>query len=88
MCGEKNTGNCIRYFLTLVLFTFRTCCVLRCHVHNVVICLLCIVVVVLCVLLSFVYCCSCLVCIVVICLLCIVVVVLCVLLLVVFCVLL
>ena len=59
-------------FLTLVLFTCCTGCILRC--------LLCIVVVVLCVLLSLscVYCCSCLVCIVVSCLVCIFVVVLCV----------
>jgi len=40
----KNTRNCIQYFLTLVLFTFCTCCILRC--------LVCIVVDVLCVLLS------------------------------------
>ena len=44
VCVGKSTGNCIQYFLTLVLFTFPTCCILRC--------LVCIVVVVLCVLLS------------------------------------
>ena len=38
--------------LTLVLFTFCTCCILRCLVCIVVSCLVCIVVVVLCVLLS------------------------------------
>jgi len=43
MCGE-NTGNCIQYFLTVVLLTFCTCCILRC--------LVCIVVVLLCVLSS------------------------------------
>ena len=64
MCG-KNTGNCIQYFLTVVLFTFFMCCILRCLVSLVVSC---------------VYCCSCLVCIAVSCLVCIVVVVLCVLL--------
>ena len=41
------------YFLTLVLFTFCTCCILRCLVCIVVSCLVCIVV-------------SCLVCIVVV----------------------
>ena len=40
----KNTRNYVQYFLTLLLFTFSTCCILRC--------LVCIVVVVLCVLLS------------------------------------
>jgi len=44
VCVGKYTGNCIQYFLALVLFTFPTCCILRC--------LVCIVVVVLCVLLS------------------------------------
>jgi len=42
----------IQYFLTLVLFTFCTCCILRCRVCIAVSCLVCIVVVVLCVLLS------------------------------------
>ena len=51
MCGE-NTGNCIQYFLTVVLFTVCTCCILRCLVCIVVNCVVCIVVVVLCVLLS------------------------------------
>jgi len=64
---EKNTRNCIQYFLTLVLFTFFTCCILRCLVCSVVSCLVCSVV-------------SCLVCIVVSCLVCIVLIVLCVLL--------
>jgi len=48
----KDTRNCIKYFLTLVLFTFSTCCILSCLVCIVVSCLVCIVVVVLCVLLS------------------------------------
>ena len=48
MCGE-NTGNCIQYFLSLVVFTFSTCCILRRLVCIVVSCLVCIVVVVLCV---------------------------------------
>ena len=39
------------YFLTLVLFTFCTCCILRCLVRIVVRYFVCIVVVVLCVLL-------------------------------------
>ena len=43
ICVGKNTGNCIQYILTLVLFTFCTCCILSF--------LVCIVVVVLCVLL-------------------------------------
>ena len=46
-----NTRNYIQYFLTLVLFTFSTCCILRCLMCIVVSCLVCIVV-------------SCLVCIV------------------------
>jgi hypothetical protein len=48
----KNTGNCIQYFLALVLFNFCTCCILRRLVCVVVSCLVCIVVVVLCVLSS------------------------------------
>jgi len=44
LCVGKNTRNCVQYFLTLVLFTVCTCCILICPV--------CIVVVVLCVLLS------------------------------------
>ena len=47
----KNTRNYVQYFLTLVLFTFSTCCILRCLVCIVVSCLVCIVIVVLCVLL-------------------------------------
>ena len=43
ICVGKNTGNCIQYFLTVVLFAFCTC-ILRC--------LVCIVVVFLRVLLS------------------------------------
>ena len=40
----KSTRNYIQYFLNLILFTFCTCCILRC--------LVCIVAVVLCVFLS------------------------------------
>ena len=40
----KDTGNCIQYFLTSVLFTVCTCCISGC--------LVCIVVVVFCVFLS------------------------------------
>jgi len=49
---EENPRNYIQYFLTLVLFTISTCCILRCLVCVVVSCLVCIVEVVLCVLLS------------------------------------
>jgi len=49
----KNTRNYTLYFLTLVLFTFSTCCILRCLVCIVISCLVCNVVVVLCVLLSY-----------------------------------
>jgi len=62
MCGKKilETTTYIQYFLTVVLFTFCTCCILRCLVCIVVSCLVCIVVsylvcivvVVFCVLLS------------------------------------
>jgi hypothetical protein len=52
VCVGKNTGNCIQYFLTVVLFTFSTYCILRRLVCIVVSCLVSIVVVVLCVLLS------------------------------------
>ena len=51
-CVENNTRNSIQYFLTLVLFTFSPCCILRCLVCIVVSCLVCTVVVVLRVLLS------------------------------------
>ena len=44
VCVGKNTRNYVKYFLTLMLFTFSTFCILRC--------LVCIFVVVLCVLLS------------------------------------
>ena len=49
---EKNTGNCIQWFLTVVLFIFCTCCILKYLVFIVASCLLCVVVVVLCELLS------------------------------------
>ena len=52
ICVGKNTRNYIQYFLTLVLFTFSTCCILRCLVCFVVSFLVCTVVVALCVLLS------------------------------------
>ena len=52
LCVGKNTRNYGQYFLTLVLFTFFTCCILRCLVCIVVSCLVCIVVVVLCILFS------------------------------------
>ena len=47
----KNTRNYVQYFLTLVLFTFSACCILRYLVCIVVSCLVCVVVAVLCVLL-------------------------------------
>jgi len=52
----KNTGNCIQYFLTVLLFTVCTCCIVMCIVFIVVSCVVCIVVVVLCVLLLVVFC--------------------------------
>ena len=52
MCWGKNTRNYIQYFLTLVLFTFGTFCILRCLVCIVVSCLSCIIVVFFCLLLS------------------------------------
>ena len=57
-CGKK-TRNCLQYFLTLVLFTFCTCCILRCLVCIVVSFLAFIFVDVLYILLqlSCVYCC-------------------------------
>ena len=55
-CVGKTIGNCIQYFLAVVLFTVCTCCVVRCVVCTVVSCLVCIVVVVLCVLLLVVMC--------------------------------
>ena len=51
VCVGKNTGNCIQYFVTVVLFTVCTGCVVRCVVCIVFSCFVCIVVVVLCVLL-------------------------------------
>jgi len=45
VCVGENTGNCIQYFLTLVLFTFCTCCILRLLVCILVSCLVCIVVI-------------------------------------------
>jgi len=56
ICVGKNTRSCIQYVLTLVLFTFCTCCILRCLVCIAVSCLVCIVVDVLCVLLLVVLC--------------------------------
>ena len=40
----KNTGNCVQYFLTGVLFTVCTGCIVRCVVCVVVSCVVCIVV--------------------------------------------
>jgi hypothetical protein len=62
LCVGKNTRNCIQYFLTVVLFTYCTCCILRYFVCIVVSCLVCIVVSCL----VCVYCCSWLVCIAVV----------------------
>ena len=68
MCGKKylhmgkNTRNYIQYFLTVVLFTFCTCCLLRCLVCVVVSCLVCIVVVVLCVYSCHLMCICCTMC--------------------------
>ena len=63
ICVGKNARNYIQYFLTLVLFAFCTCCILRCLVCIHVSCLVCIVVV------SYVYFCQ-LMCIVVLCMYC------------------
>ena len=49
VCVGKNTGNCIQYFLTVVLLTVCTGYILRCLLLIVVSCVVCIVVVVLCV---------------------------------------
>jgi len=57
ICVGKNTGNCIQYFLTLVLFTFRTCCILRCLVCILVSCLVCIVLILCIFAVLCVYCC-------------------------------
>jgi len=51
VCGKK-VLDYIKYFLTLVLFTFCTYCILRCFVCIVVRCLVYIIAVDLCVLLS------------------------------------
>jgi len=48
----KYTGNYTQYVLTVVLFIFSICCILRCLVCIVVSCIVCIVVVFLFVLLS------------------------------------
>ena len=54
--GGEYTGNCIQYFVTVVLCTVCTGCVVRCVVCIVVSCLVCNVVVVLCVLLLVILC--------------------------------
>ena len=36
ICVGKNTGNSTEYFLSVVLFTVCTCCVVRCIVYIVV----------------------------------------------------
>jgi hypothetical protein len=53
-CSLRFLGLKLKHqsILTLLFFTFRTCCILNCLVCFVVSCLVCIVVVVLCVLLS------------------------------------
>ena len=51
ICVGNNTGNGIQFFLTVVLFTVCTGCIVRCVVCIVVSCVVCIVVVVWCVLL-------------------------------------
>ena len=56
LCPSSGAHDYIQYFLTLVLFTFCICWILRCLVCIVVSCLVCIVVVVLCVLLLVVLC--------------------------------
>jgi len=56
VCAGKNTGNCIQYFLTVGLFTFGTCFILRCLLCIVASFLVYIVVVVLCLLLLVVLC--------------------------------
>ena len=55
VCVGKNTGNYLQYFLTVVLFTFSTYCILRCLVCIVVSCLVvnCLV----CIVFVCVYCC-------------------------------
>jgi len=50
MCGG-NSGNCIQYCVTVVLFTVCTGCVVRRVVCIVVSCFVCIIAVVWCVLL-------------------------------------
>jgi len=57
MCVGKNTRNYKQYFLTLVLFTFCTCRILRCFVY-IVSCLVCIVVILCLFIVQCVYCCS------------------------------
>jgi len=55
--GISKNRNCTQYFLSVVFFTFSTCCILRCLVCIVVSCLVCIVVI-LCVLdVLCAYCC-------------------------------
>jgi len=75
--GEEIIGRLISATKNISLFTFGTCCILRCLAYIVVSCLVCIVVSCLCVLLLVVF-----VCIVVSCLCVLLLVVLCVLLLV------
>ena len=38
ICNYLTYTQCIQYFLTLVLFTFSTCCILRCIVCIVILC--------------------------------------------------
>jgi len=57
ICVGKYTGNCIQYFLTVGLFTFCACCILRCLMCIVVSCLVCIVVILCVFVVLCVYCC-------------------------------
>ena len=68
VCVGKDPGNCIQYLLTLVLFTFSTCCTVRCVVCVLLLLVLCVLLlVVLCIVVSCVVCnVSCVVCIVVV----------------------
>ena len=52
VCALSTGCLYVQCFLTVVLFTFCTCCILRCLVCIIVNCIVCIVVVVLCVSLS------------------------------------
>jgi len=59
ICVGKNTRNYIQYLLILVLFTFFTCCILRCLACIIVSCLVCIVVILCVFVVLCMYCCFC-----------------------------